>query len=80
MGREVKWQSKELFGQYPDALVACVGGGSNAIGLFYPFLKDTKVAIYGVEAQAAGFLHVSTPHPYALPSRCPAWSENVSHG
>ncbi len=54
VGREVKWQSKELFGQYPDALVACVGGGSNAIGLFYPFLKDTEVAIYGVEAAGHG--------------------------
>ena len=54
VGREVKWQSKELFGQYPDALVACVGSGSNAIGLFYPFLKDTEVAIYGVEAAGHG--------------------------
>jgi len=54
VGREVKWQSKELVGQYPDALVACVGGGSNAIGLFYPFLKDTEVAIYGVEAAGRG--------------------------
>jgi tryptophan synthase beta chain len=54
VGREVKWQSKELFGQYPDALVACVGGGSNAIGLFYPFLKDAEVAIYGVEAAGRG--------------------------
>ena len=54
VGREVKGQSKELFGQYPDALVACVGGGSNAIGLFYPFLKDTEVAIYGVEAAGRG--------------------------
>jgi tryptophan synthase beta chain len=38
----------------PDALVACVGGGSNAIGLFYPFLNDTDVAIYGVEAAGDG--------------------------
>ena len=59
VGREVKWQSKELFGQYPDALVACVGGGSNAIGLFYPFLKDTEVAIYGVEVAVMGSPHVS---------------------
>lgn len=54
VGREVKWQSEEIFGQYPDALVACVGGGSNAIGLFYPFLKETEVAIYGVEAAGRG--------------------------
>jgi len=58
VGREVKWQSKETFGRYPDALVACVGGGSNAIGLFYPFLRDTEVQIYGVEAAGRG---LSTP-------------------
>ena len=58
VGREVKWQSKEIFGAYPDALVACVGGGSNAIGLFYPFLRDTEVAVYGVEAAGRG---LSTP-------------------
>jgi tryptophan synthase beta chain len=54
VGREVKWQSKQIFGAYPDALVACVGGGSNAIGLFYPFLRDTEVAVYGVEAAGRG--------------------------
>lgn len=54
VGREVKWQSIESFGKYPDALVACVGGGSNAIGLFYPFLKDTEVHIFGVEAAGRG--------------------------
>ena len=54
VGREVKWQSKQTFGAYPDALVACVGGGSNAIGLFYPFLRDTEVAVYGVEAAGRG--------------------------
>ena len=54
VGREVKWQSREIFGKYPDVLVACVGGGSNAIGLFYPFLRDAEVAIYGVEAAGRG--------------------------
>ncbi len=38
----------------PDALVACVGGGSNAIGLFYPFLNDPAVAMYGIEAGGKG--------------------------
>ena len=62
VGREVKWQSKELFDRYPDALVACVGGGSNAIGLFYPFLKDTEVAIYGVEVAVEGCRQTSMQH------------------
>ena len=53
-GREVKWQVSETIGRLPDALVACVGGGSNALGLFYPFLKDTSVALYGVEAAGRG--------------------------
>ena len=74
VGREVKWQSKELFGQYPDALVACVGGGSNAIGLFYPFLKDTEVAIYGVEAAGRGLS--TTEHAAPLCSGRPG----VLHG
>lgn len=54
VGREVRWQSKDLFGRFPDALVACVGGGSNALGLFYPFLNDTEVALIGVEAAGRG--------------------------
>ena len=41
-------------GKLPDALVACVGGGSNAIGLFYDFIEDKEVAIYGVEAGGKG--------------------------
>jgi tryptophan synthase beta chain len=44
----------ELTGRLPDALVACVGGGSNAIGLFHPFLTDESVAMYGVEAGGHG--------------------------
>ena len=54
IGREVKRQSVEHFGRQPDALVACVGGGSNAIGLFHPYIKDTEVAMYGVEAGGLG--------------------------
>ena len=54
VGREVRWQSQDLFGRFPDALVACVGGGSNALGLFYPFLNDTEVALIGVEAAGRG--------------------------
>ena len=54
IGREAKEQSQKLLGSLPDALVACVGGGSNAIGLFHPFLKDTTVSMYGVEAGGYG--------------------------
>ncbi len=54
IGREARAQILEQAGRLPDALVACVGGGSNAIGLFYPFLDDTGVAIYGVEAAGDG--------------------------
>lgn len=54
IGEEARAQIIEKTGQLPDALVACVGGGSNAIGLFYPFLGDQSVAIYGVEAGGKG--------------------------
>ena len=54
IGREAREQSLEQIGRLPDALVACVGGGSNAIGLFHPFLKDEFVSMYGVEAAGHG--------------------------
>tara|TARA_B100001029_G_scaffold178631_1_gene185868 strand:- start:49 stop:1260 length:1212 start_codon:yes stop_codon:yes gene_type:complete len=54
IGREAKEQSNRLLGRLPDALVACVGGGSNAIGLFHPFLDDETVRMYGVEAGGYG--------------------------
>ncbi len=54
IGREAKAQSMAQFGCLPDALVACVGGGSNAIGLFHPFLEDESVAMYGVEGGGHG--------------------------
>ncbi|WP_456404337.1 tryptophan synthase subunit beta [Thiolapillus sp.] len=54
IGREAREQIQDMTGGLPDALVACVGGGSNAIGLFYPFLEDEAVAIYGVEAAGEG--------------------------
>lgn len=53
-GREARRQSLEEFGKLPDALIACVGGGSNAMGLFYPFVEDDDVAMYGVEAGGDG--------------------------
>ena len=54
IGREAREQCLEMNGRLPDALVACVGGGSNAIGLFYPFIKDKDVMMYGVEAGGDG--------------------------
>lgn len=74
IGREAKRQIQEQAGRLPDALVACVGGGSNAIGLFYPFLGDEDVKIYGVEGGGDG---VDTPN-HAAPL-C-AGSPGVLHG
>ncbi|MGW8309873.1 MAG: tryptophan synthase subunit beta [Thiogranum sp.] len=54
IGREARAQILEQAGRLPDALVACVGGGSNAIGLFHPFLNDEGVAMYGVEGGGEG--------------------------
>ena len=54
IGREAKQQCQEQVGRLPDALVACVGGGSNAIGLFYPFIDDHSVKMIGVEAAGDG--------------------------
>jgi tryptophan synthase beta chain len=74
IGREARAQSLERIGKLPDALVACVGGGSNAIGLFHPFLEDESVAMYGVEAGGHG---VST-HQHAAPLT--AGTPGVLHG
>jgi tryptophan synthase beta chain len=54
IGREVREQLHRAEGRLPDTLVACIGGGSNAIGLFHPFLDDPSVAMYGVEAAGKG--------------------------
>ena len=54
IGREAREQILEQAGRLPDALVACVGGGSNAIGLFHPFIDDNNVDMYGVEAAGDG--------------------------
>ena len=54
IGHETRAQIKAQEKRLPDALIACVGGGSNALGLFYPFIQDKKVALYGVEAAGEG--------------------------
>ncbi len=74
IGEETKSQCLESEGKLPDALVACVGGGSNALGLFYPFLEDEEVKLIGVEAGGEG---VSTGKHSAPLS---AGSPGVLHG
>jgi tryptophan synthase beta chain len=54
IGNEVRTQMMQAEGRLPDSLVACIGGGSNAMGLFHPFLDDKDVEIYGVEASGHG--------------------------
>ncbi|MFC7366387.1 MULTISPECIES: tryptophan synthase subunit beta [Bhargavaea] len=54
IGAETRRQILEKEGRLPDAVVACVGGGSNSIGMFHPFVDDTEVALYGVEAAGSG--------------------------
>jgi len=51
VGRELQEQSRKQFGKLPSAIVACVGGGSNAMGAFYPFLSNKRVDLYGIVAQ-----------------------------
>ncbi|MBE8190210.1 MAG: tryptophan synthase subunit beta [Candidatus Thioglobus sp.] len=76
IGREAKRQFAEQAGGLPDALVACVGGGSNAIGLFYEFINDESVQIIGVEAAGHGLEKGASAHAAPL---C-AGSVGVLHG
>jgi len=76
IGKEAKVQFADQVGGLPDALVACVGGGSNAIGLFHEFIDDASVAIYGVEAAGYGLDKGPTAHAAPL---C-AGSVGVLHG
>jgi tryptophan synthase beta chain len=54
IGEECKQQMPEMIGRQPDAVIACVGGGSNAMGIFYPYIKDENVRLIGVEAAGEG--------------------------
>jgi tryptophan synthase beta chain len=74
IGNEIKTQFQKKECRLPDALVACVGGGSNAIGTFYPFEDDTSVELYGVEAAGEGI--ESGKHAASLG----AGAEGVFHG
>jgi tryptophan synthase beta chain len=75
IGNEVREQIMQAEGRLPDVLVAAVGGGSNAIGLFHPFLDDREVAIYGVEAGGHG-LDVANGHAASMTGGSPG----VLHG
>jgi tryptophan synthase beta chain len=74
IGNETKEQILKIEGQLPDALIACVGGGSNAIGIFYPFKDDEKVKMYGIEAAGQGI--GSGKHAASIS----AGAEGVIHG
>lgn len=74
IGQEIRQQMKEISNGMPNAIVACVGGGSNAIGTFYPFIDDDEVLLYGVEAGGKG---VHSPKHSATLS---AGSKGILHG
>lgn len=75
IGQETREQMMEREGRLPDTLVACIGGGSNAIGLFHPFLDDSAVSIYGVEAGGHG-VEVDNGHAASMSGGQPG----VLHG
>ncbi|MDR3475417.1 MAG: tryptophan synthase subunit beta [Devosia sp.] len=75
IGREIREQMQEEEGRLPDALVACVGGGSNAIGTFHPFLDDAGVKLYGAEAGGHG-IEVENGHAASMTGGRPG----VLHG
>ena len=75
IGREAKEQMLETEGRLPDAAVACIGGGSNAIGLFHPFLDDREVSLFGVEAGGHG-IDVENGHAASMTGGRPG----VLHG
>jgi len=74
IGREARVQILEKTGKLPDALIACIGGGSNAIGLFHPFIEDSSVELYGVEGAGYGIETGKHSAPLA------AGSPGVLHG
>ncbi|HEY8084738.1 MAG TPA: tryptophan synthase subunit beta [Methylophilaceae bacterium] len=75
IGVEAKQQMQEMLGRQPDAILACVGGGSNAMGIFYPYIEEKDVRLIGVEA--GGFGLETGKHAAPLTARSPA---GVLHG
>ena len=78
IGNEVREQIMAAEGRLPDALVAAIGGGSNAIGLFHPFLDDREIAIYGVEAGGHG-LDVENGHAASMTGGSPGRAPRQPH-
>lgn len=76
IGREVREQMKDYFNQLPDAMIACVGGGSNAMGFFTEFLNDEKVKLIGVEAGGTG----DNPGEHAARITCRGGSTGIVQG
>jgi len=74
IGRETREQMQKAEGRLPDSLIACIGGGSNAMGLFHPFLDDPAIEIYGVEAAGHGL--ATTKHAASIAGGKPG----VLHG
>ena len=74
IGKEIKMQMHELEGRNPDVVIACVGGGSNAMGTFYEFINDKEVELIGCEAAGKG---IDTPYTAAT---CNTGSVGVFHG
>ena len=74
IGHETREQMQAAEGRLPDSLIACIGGGSNAMGLFHPFLDDRAIEIYGVEAAGHGLTSGSMRprSPAAGPACCTA--------
>ena len=78
IGNETKTQMQEVEGRLPDSLVACIGGGSNAMGLFHPFLDDPAVEIFGVEAAGHGLDAAACGVDRGRPSRRAARQPHLS--
>ena len=76
IGKELKQQCLEQLKKMPDALVACVGGGSNSIGMFHPFLKDSNVKLYGVEPAGEGI----DTGKHAAPLSSNQFKSGILHG
>ena len=77
IGKEAKEQLMEAEGRLPDAIIACIGGGSNAMGLFHPFLDDESVSIYGVEAAGKGILRPACCITYRRNTWRSAWQPPI---
>ena len=78
IGRETRRQILKQERRLPDFIIACVGGGSNAMGLFYPFRNDENVTLIGVEAAGMGIETACTPPPSRRDSRRPSRQQDLS--